>query len=117
RDPGGDPLVDLDLVDLVAGLPVVDPVDADGFVVAVDAEADSALQQPADGVRHGERVDQHGACAHDLPADQVDATTVEQPVDAVRCLGRGQESDGDGADEAAHQVHTHDVQRVVVAQP
>ncbi|MPM11237.1 hypothetical protein SDC9_57576 [bioreactor metagenome] len=46
----------------------------------------------------------------------MEAAAVEQAGDAGRGGGIGQQTDQDGADEAADQVHADDVERVVVAE-
>ena len=60
-----------------------------------------------------EAVDQHGQRADDLAPELVDAATVEQAVDPAGAALGGEEADGDGAPEAADEVHADHVERVV----
>src|SRR6476469_4581488 len=101
--------------ELVGRLGVRLEVDAGDLGLLVDPEADRLVDDRADDVGEDERERQHRAGRDGLPPELVDATAVEQAVDAGRGLIGGQDADEQGAGQAADQVDTDDVERVVVA--
>ena len=70
-----------------------------------------------DEVRDHERVGHHRTGGDRLLPQLVEPAAVEQAVGLVRHACAGEETDQQGADHAADQVHADHVERVVVAEP
>src|SRR5690606_26093157 len=102
--------------EVVAGLRVLDLVDAGGLLLGGDPQPEGRLDDVGEDERHDERVDHHGDRTDDLAPQLVDPAAVEQAGDGGGRARVGEQADEDGAHEATDQVDAHDVERVVVAE-